>query len=205
LSSSRDIGKIYRGLETLDSEPKFVEREHLLVEGLHPAGVLIPFVERDGELGLIFVKRADHLSRHAGEIAFPGGRREQLDRSLEQTALREANEEIGLDPTNVKLFGSLAKIPVISGFELNAFVGRLLEDTELYPGDSEVQRVLFVPLEALLEEAAWRTENREWRGEEFKLHFFDHEGDVIWGATARLVDFLLKLLRERHQDVRELL
>lgn len=196
---------MYRGLETLDSEPKFVEREHLLVEGLHPAGVLIPFVERDGELGLIFVKRADDLSRHAGEIAFPGGRREQLDRSLEQTALREANEEIGLDPTNVKLFGSLAKIPVISGFELNAFVGRLLEDTELYPGDSEVQRVLFVPLEALLEEAAWRTENREWRGEEFKLHFFDHEGDVIWGATARLVDFLLKLLRERHQDVRELL
>jgi 8-oxo-dGTP pyrophosphatase MutT (NUDIX family) len=196
---------MYRGLETLDSEPKFVEREHLLVEGLHPAGVLIPFVERDGELGLIFVKRADDLSRHAGEIAFPGGRREQLDRSLEQTALREANEEIGLDPTNVKLFGSLAKIPVISGFELNAFVGRLLEDTELYPGDSEVQRVLFVPLEALLEEAAWRTENREWRGEEFKLHFFDHEGDVIWGATARLVDLLLKLLRERHQDVRELL
>ena len=205
MSSSRDIEKMYRGLETLDSEPKFVEREHLLVEGLHPAGVLIPFVERDGELGLIFVKRADDLSRHAGEIAFPGGRREQLDRSLEQTALREANEEIGLDPTNVKLFGSLAKIPVISGFELNAFVGRLLEDTELYPGDSEVQRVLFVPLEALLEEAAWRTENREWRGEEFKLHFFDHEGDVIWGATARLVDFLLKLLRERHQDVRELL
>jgi 8-oxo-dGTP pyrophosphatase MutT (NUDIX family) len=162
--------------------------------GTH-AAVLLALYGWPGEPGLIFTERRADLRRHAGEISFPGGRQDEGDANPAATALREAEEEIGLDPELVELVGALPPTGTFAtGYRIHPFVG-LIPDPEglgLEPSPAEVETVLAFTLEALRQSYAMRRLVR--RGVALHTPTFEVEGHLIWGATARILGELLDRL-----------
>jgi len=155
------------------------------------AAVLIPVVERPEGTGLLFTKRADHLEEHPGQMSFPGGGREPEDESMQATALREANEEIGLRATEAEIVGRLDDIRTITEYAISPFVGRI-PAREYDPNDGEVAEIVVLPLEGLLERDNYEFECRDHpHYGEVTIHYFHVDGYTVWGATGRiLVQFL---------------
>lgn len=158
------------------------------------SAVLLPLCERDGELNLLFTERSKHLRNHAGEISFPGGRREDADPTLLQTALRETHEEVGLAPEGVHIFGALASLPTYTGFEITAYVAEFEASRELVADPGEIHLLFEAPLSALRDPACHRIEHREYQNRSYPLHFYDFDGHIIWGATGLLLHTLLEFL-----------
>jgi 8-oxo-dGTP pyrophosphatase MutT (NUDIX family) len=145
--------------------------------------------------GLIFTKRREDLKRHAGEISFPGGRRDEGDPDLAATALREADEEIALDPAAVELAGALAPVSTfVTNFRVHPFVGLVPHPSELAlePNPAEVETVLAFSLEVLRRGYAMRRLIRH--GVPLHTPTYEVEGRLIWGATARILADLLERL-----------
>jgi 8-oxo-dGTP pyrophosphatase MutT (NUDIX family) len=154
------------------------------------AAVLVPLYVRDGELHAVFTKRREDLRRHPGEISFPGGRRDHPDEQLETTALREAEEEIGLAPQDVDLLGTLTPVSTfVTGYLIYPHVG-LIEPITWRPSPNEVELVLELPLHALLAGYAIRPMTR--RGFTFETDTYVVDDHLIWGATARILGDLLE-------------
>jgi len=172
-----------------------------------PAAVLMPFFEEDGEARLILTKRPETMPWHQGEIAFPGGKLEEgIDRTLRDAALREAEEEIGLDRAAVDVAAELESLTTVAGrFVLTPFVGLLVARPRLAPDYTEVASVFDVALSDLLDESVYREERWDipeemgpGTGPDRPIHFFELPGETVWGATARiLVDFLERLTATR--------
>ena len=164
------------------------------VHGRTDAAVLVPLFTRDGELHAVFTRRRDDLRRHAGEISFPGGRQDPGE-DLRQTALREAHEEIGLDPAGVELVGALTPTPtVVTSYAIYPFVGVIAPATAWRPSAGEVAEVLELPLRALRDGYERRRLLR--RGVPFRTDVYVVGEDLIWGATARMVGDLLDRVPE---------
>ncbi len=145
--------------------------------------------------GLILTERRADLRRHAGEISFPGGRQDEADADLAATALREAQEEIALDPAAVELSGALPPASTfVTGYRIQPFVGLVGHPAELNlePNPAEVETVLTFSLELLRESYAMRRLLR--RGIPLHTPTFEVEGHLIWGATARILGDLLERL-----------
>jgi 8-oxo-dGTP pyrophosphatase MutT (NUDIX family) len=159
--------------------------------GEREAAVLVPIVERDGEPHLLFIKRADHLGEHAGQMSFPGGGREPSDETLLATALREANEEVGMDADGVEVIGRLDDIGTVSSYSVRPFVARVPDQTWV-PDEREVAEVVVLPLVELTALSNYESERRDHpHYGEIRLHFFHVDGYTVWGATGRmLVQFL---------------
>ncbi len=156
-----------------------------------PAAVLLGF--REGvQPRLVLTVRTDHLPSHAGQVAFPGGRSEPADGDALTTALRESEEEIGLDRTLVTPLGYLDCFETISGFCITPVVAKIAAEAQLYPAPDEVAEVFEVPLAFLLEPANLRRYTMEFRGHQRPMVEFIHGGHRIWGATAAM---LLNLLQ----------
>jgi 8-oxo-dGTP pyrophosphatase MutT (NUDIX family) len=157
------------------------------------AAVLAPVISRpDGE-AILFTKRADHLQDHPGQMSFPGGGREPEDDSLLRTALREADEEIGLDPQAVNIVGRLDDIRTVTQFSVRPFVARI-PDRDYLPGDGEVAEVVKLPVDGLTDLDNYESEQRDHpHYGEIRLHFFYVNGYTVWGATARMLAQLLEL------------
>jgi 8-oxo-dGTP pyrophosphatase MutT (NUDIX family) len=157
------------------------------------AAVLLPLYGwPDDSPGLVFTERRADLRRHAGEISFPGGRRDPGDADLSATALREAHEEIGLDPAAVELGDSLpATNTFVTGYRIHPFIGHIPHPAELSlePSPAEVETVLTFSLEVLRESYAIRRLIR--RGVPIHTPTYEVEGHLIWGATARILSDLL--------------
>ena len=172
-----------------------------------PAAVLMPFFEADGEARLILTKRPETMPSHRGEIAFPGGKLEaEHDASLRDAALREAWEEIGLEPATVEIVAELDRITTVaSRFVLTPFVGLLAEPPSLDPDPTEVVRVFDVAVSELLDDAVFREERwdvppdlGDTPGRNRPIHFFELAHETVWGATARiLAGFLTHLTAGR--------
>ncbi len=163
----------------------------------HPveAAVLLPLYGWPDEPGLIFTERRADLRRHAGEISFPGGRRDPDDADLSFTALRETQEEIGLDPNLVELGEELpATNTFATGYRIHPFVGRIPHPRELdlQPNPGEVETVLTFSLDVLRENYDMRRLVR--RGVPIHTPTYEIEGQLIWGATARILGDLLERL-----------
>jgi 8-oxo-dGTP pyrophosphatase MutT (NUDIX family) len=160
------------------------------VHGRTESAVLAPlYVDPAGELHAVFTRRRDDLKRHAGEISFPGGRREG-EESLVETALREAHEEIGLAPERVDLLGALEPTPTfVTNYAIYPFVGLIEHGQEWIVQDAEVAEVLELPIEAL--RAAYAERRLVRRGIPFKTPTFEVDGHFIWGATGRILQDLL--------------
>jgi 8-oxo-dGTP pyrophosphatase MutT (NUDIX family) len=160
-----------------------------------PAAVLVPlFLAREaGEPHLVLTRRRGDLKRHAGEISFPGGRRDAADADLAETALREAEEEIGLPRTEVRLLGQLPPTSTFAtNYVIHPFVGLIAEGRAWRLSAREVDAVLELPLEAL---RAGRTHTRiERRGITFETDAYVVDEHLIWGATARILEHLLEEL-----------
>jgi 8-oxo-dGTP pyrophosphatase MutT (NUDIX family) len=168
-------------------EPAVVEGEQ------REAAIVVPVVTRSSGAGILFTKRADHLSDHPGQMAFPGGGREPDDEDLLGTALREANEEIGLDPKAVHIVGRLDDIRTVTNYSVRPFVGRI-PDREYVPNDEEVAEVVVLPVAELTDLDNYESEHRDHpHYGEIRLHFFYVDGYTVWGATARMLVQLLEL------------
>jgi 8-oxo-dGTP pyrophosphatase MutT (NUDIX family) len=159
------------------------------------AAVLALLVELP-QLALVFTLRSEALPRHPGEISFPGGLADAADDDLLATALREAEEEIGLDPASPEVLGALPPVhTTVSGILVVPFVGMLVDPPVLAISDGEIDEILAFPVERLLEVETVhefeRDDGRRWRGWLYEL-----EERTIWGATGRMVHDLLGILRK---------
>jgi 8-oxo-dGTP pyrophosphatase MutT (NUDIX family) len=155
------------------------------------AAVLVPLYEDSrGELRVILTKRRADLRRHAGEISFPGGRRDLEDSSLSETALREAEEEIGLRRADVQLVGSLERTSTfVTNYAIHPYVGLLSGSQPWLASELEVESVLEPSLRAV---GAGATRTRmQRRGIAFETDAYVFDGELVWGATARILEDLL--------------
>lgn len=143
------------------------------------SAVVIPIYEHtdNQQKGILFTRRSEDLPRHAGEISFPGGRKEPEDRNLLDTALRELKEEVGLPRKEVNIIGDLEKTTTTTGYSIQPFIGEITYPYPFELRDEEVEALLFVPIPDLIKSH----QKREGRD------YFYHEGEEIWGATARIV------------------
>ena len=154
---------------------------------LRPAAVLVPVWLRPEAEGLILTKRASHLKHHPGQIAFPGGKVDATDASAEAAALRETQEEIGLDPARVRILGSLPVHETVTGFAVTPFVGVIDSAFDPVPEVGEVDEVFTVPLRYALSPARFVIEGRQWMGVRRRYYAAPYGPYYIWGATARIL------------------
>jgi 8-oxo-dGTP pyrophosphatase MutT (NUDIX family) len=184
-------------VESLDVAPSYRTRfatrllraEPALVPGpraLKQAAVLIPVIERAAP-SVLFTRRTDHLSSHAGQICFPGGRHHEGDANLTETALREAEEEIGLGRDRVDIAGYLRPYESGSGYAILPVVGFVRPELTLLPNEAEVAEVFEVPLDFLRDSKNHLKRSRERDGELRPYHAIPFGHHTIWGLTAALV------------------
>lgn len=200
--STKNSGDIVSALQAR-LEP--VERADLLadkLEGERPtarkAAVLLGLFEFEGELHLVFIRRATTLRSHSGEIAFPGGGNEGEDSSPIMTALREAHEEIGLDLTKIEILGLLHPVfTVVSNYLILPVVAFLPEGLGMLKLQiSEVTETLVAPLRGLSNPAIFHTEEWMREGQTRTVYFYDYGTYRIWGATARILNELLTVIQD---------
>ena len=158
---------------------------------LRESAVLVPLHARGGRPHILFTQRPAHLRTHAGQFSFPGGTRDPEDASPEATALREAHEELGIDPAGVQVLGQLDEVPTLTEFRIQPVVGLIAPDLRYVPSAHEVAFILELPLAHFLDPAVRRTERRSAHGLTFEVDFYSYNEHVIWGATARILRNLL--------------
>ena len=156
---------------------------------LKPAAVLVAITE-DGRL--ILTKRSARLKHHAGQIAFPGGRMDDTDHDLAHTALREAEEEIGLDQTVPTILGHLPSHETVTNYSVTPIVALVPNDLTFTAEPGEVSEVFTVPISHILNLENYRIEGRRWRGQRRQYYTVPYGPYYIWGATARMLRNLAK-------------
>ncbi|AEI64695.1 CoA pyrophosphatase [Corallococcus macrosporus] len=184
------VEALFQALESrLSARP--AREVHLPGWTLREASVLVPVFERDGVPHVLFTRRPATLRTHADQYSFPGGGRDPEDATPLHTALRETEEELGIDRRGVRVLGMLDEVPTISRYRVRPFVGVIPGDGKYQPSAEEVAFILEVPLSGLLDPSILRVERKEILGAERDLYFYTYGTHVIWGATARILrDFL---------------
>jgi len=162
---------------------------------LRPASVLVPLVERGAGLNLILTRRAARLTHHPGQVAFPGGKQDPTDASALAAALREAEEEIGLDPAGVQVLGALDLHETVTFFNVAPFVGVVPSGFRPVSDPAEVAEVFEVPLDFALDPANLQIHHRPWQGQWRAYYAIPYGPHYIWGATARMLKALGDRLR----------
>ena len=152
-----------------------------------PAAVLVPLVEHENGLTVLFTKRTDHLNDHAGQISFHGGRMEAADSGPVDTALRETREEIGMDPDYVQVAGCLDHYETGTGYLVLPVVGFVRPGFQLVLDEFEVADAFEVPLSFLLDANNHRTAIHRVRDMDLSFHVIEYENRYIWGATAGMI------------------
>ncbi len=154
---------------------------------LHPASVLVPLQFENSMWQVILTRRSTNMKKHSGQISFPGGKFEDKDKSLDNTALREAFEEIGLSSVNVFLLGSLPSHETVTGFRIFPFIGVVSEYEIQINSSEEVSEVFKVPLEFLLDSKRYSKHFVTWSGKKRSFLAVPYGPYYIWGATARIL------------------
>jgi 8-oxo-dGTP pyrophosphatase MutT (NUDIX family) len=158
------------------------------------AGVLVLVYPKDGQSHVLFNKRSEHVEKHKGEIAFPGGGWESCDATILDTALRETWEEMSIDPVDVTVLGELDDIVTISDFVVTPYVGAIPGGYDFRP-NIEVAEVVEVPLEAIMNGRNLRDDTRLVNGAVQRRATYAHNGHLIWGATGMIVEGFVRILK----------
>lgn len=165
-------------------------RQWVLDRAIKPAAVLVPFVERNNEIKVILTKRTDHLTSHSGQIAFPGGKIDSGDPDAGAAALREAQEEIMLQPGLAEIIGYLPYYLTGSGYRISPVLALVDNAAELKPNPQEVEYIFEVPLEFLMNPKNHRTSSRKFNGADRYFYEMPYGEHYIWGATAGIIHML---------------
>lgn len=183
------------GIESSDFD---LNPETVLPEGrkLRPAGVLVPITLAGDSPRLILTKRSSALKHHPGQIAFPGGKQDEGDADVTATALREAQEEIGLPPELPEILGHLSPHETVTSFTVTPVVAILRDTFQSTPEPGEVDEVFAVPLAHVLNPANYIVESRRWRGQKRYYYTVPFGPYYIWGATARMLRGLAARVNE---------
>ena len=179
-------------------DPTYDIPPELLQANAREAAVLVPFLRIDQAWHLLYIRRANFAGdRHSGQVAFAGGKREAGDESLESTALREAEEEIGILPRDVNVLGHLTYHHTISEFQVTPFIAEMRWPYPLSLDEVEVARAFTMPLRWLAQKSNYRTEARRHPDSQtsWPVIYYDHyDGELLWGATARMTLSLIDVL-----------
>lgn len=161
--------------------------------------VLVPFLLDQGEYKVLFTKRTDHMEDHQGQISFPGGSVDEKDRTYQDTALRETYEEVGVHPEDVTILGRMDDaLTMSSNFLVHPFVGYVPYPYAFAVNAREVKRLIVAPLKVFLPGSpSSRRDTVEYRGVAYESRTYHYRGDIIWGATARIMEKLVDILGEK--------
>lgn len=163
-----------------------------------PAAILVPLLEAGGKWHLLYIRRTEIPGDyHSGQVAFPGGAREQTDFDLKYTALREANEEIGLIPENVKIIGQLPDVITISNFHVRSYIGEIKWPFDISISEDEVVRAFTIPLSWLANANNFRLEHRNIPGIDMPqpvVYYEKYQGELLWGFSARITTYFLETI-----------
>jgi len=190
----KDFYATLRGVLNARS-PKLIQDKEL---SYTHAAVMIPLFTENGEYKILFTKRTDKVEHHKGQISFPGGAVDKEDGSLKETVLREVYEEIGLPGEDVEIIGQIDDTTtVVSRFIVHPFVGRIPHPYDFRISSKEVKRLIRVPLEIFFPE---NSENKkttfEFEGVTYQTPTYIYDGDSIWGATAKIMENFVNIIRE---------
>ena len=164
-------------------------REYELPPG-RQAAVLLMLFERDAEPWLVFTRRTESVKHHKGEISFPGGARDDEDEDIGATAIRETVEELGVDPSDIKVVGRLDELPTfVTGYNVTPFVAVVPEQHSYRPSDDEIDEIIELPVAELAR--IGRRETIERRGFEIETNVFETRGHYIWGFTGAVLRLFL--------------
>ena len=168
-------------------------RNRRVLPGARRAAVLVPFID-DGDPRILLTRRTDTLSTHKGQVAFPGGKIDPEDEDEVAAALREAHEEVGLPRDSARILGKLDDFPTVGGeMIVTPVVARLPTLPPLTPNPAEVARIFTIPLAALRQRERWREKDVFFRGREWPVFYFDHDGETLWGLSAYITLHLLSM------------
>ncbi|MDD5288199.1 MAG: CoA pyrophosphatase [Dehalococcoidales bacterium] len=159
------------------------------------AAVLVPIYLKDGEYHILFIQRTERVRDHKGQISFPGGAYEEEDKVLRNTALREAEEEIGLTPTDVTVLGELDDMPTTAThYVISPFVGLIPYPYRFKLDEWETEELIEVPVAALLDKYCFSEGSMIVGEREMVSYFFRYGDKIIWGATARILKQFLEII-----------
>jgi len=180
------------------AQPKVTLESGPLAKGPPPAlvraGVLLPLFCKDGSYHILFTRRTDKVKRHKGEISFPGGIYDSSDGDLEATALREADEEVGIKRQDVELLGALDEVMTMTDFVVSPFVGLIPFPYVFVPSVEEIEEIIILPLSGFLEEGVLSEEDWTYQEKTAKVYTYHCGRHVIWGATAKILRQFLDLI-----------
>lgn len=161
-----------------------------------PAAVLVPLLCKGNEINILFTKRSEKVLQHKGEISFPGGAYSSEDRTLEETALRESWEEIGLEPNDVEIIGKLNTTETLtSNYVITPFVGLIPYPYNFRENENEIAEILIIPAHHFLRSS--KTDKQSYdSGWDYDTYTFEYQGNIIWGATAIILRELLGILNK---------
>lgn len=201
MSEHIDIARLRRAVRSLGDPPQppgwnATEFPELWSDNtpLRQAAVLLPVVCRGDALSMLFTRRNETMRHHAGQISFPGGAMEASDHDAIAAALRETREETGIAAGFIEPFGFLDCFDTISGFSVSPVVAVVRDGFALAPDPREVAEVFEVPLEYILEPGRMQRSEILWHGRGREIFEFDYDGKRIWGATAAILQNLLRRL-----------
>jgi 8-oxo-dGTP pyrophosphatase MutT (NUDIX family) len=164
----------------------------------NPAAVLIPFLKKENNWHILYIRRTVVAhDRHSGQVAFPGGRADISDRNAEDTAIREAHEEIGIGPADIQILGRLRDMLTITNYRVTPVVGVIPWPFEFRPQENEVARIFSIPLTWLADPAnrSVRMRGTQVLGKPVPvIHYHNFDGEILWGASARITLLLLEAL-----------
>jgi len=163
---------------------------------LKPASILIPFYESENGLSLIFMMRPDYPGVHGAQISFPGGKQDDGDADQLGTALRETEEEIGVNREDIEVWGGLSSRQTgMSNYWITPFVGQVPYPYEFRPDPAEVDRLIIIPFAHLLDPKYATYGDFDFKGHVFPSQMYAYENDVVWGLTARVLKDFISFLK----------